>query len=261
MHARAIHGILLRRIKGEQICPPPPASSKNLLTIETLIRERGFGRTLSKQEKPKYPPIPTGFEGLDARLGGGLPRGAISEVIGPCSSGRTGLMLAALAQATQAEETTAYIDATDCLDPRSAEGAGVALRRLLWIRCSAGGRMRLGRTAALETREDQAWVAANLVVSAGGFGVIAIDLGGLTERKLRAWQRRPWMRLKQVLENTSTALAVLSEKHLTGSAAGVVLELHREQTEWDGLLGGIAIRAEVVRDKTQGTGGPVGEAA
>lgn len=239
----------------------PSAPSKNLLTLETLIHKRGFGRTLSKQEKPRYPPIPTGFRELDVRLGGGFPRGAISEVIGPCSSGRTGLMLATLARATQAEETAAYIDATDCLDPRSAAAVGVALEQLLWIRCGAGGQLHLGRTAALETRADQAWGAANLVVSAGGFGVIAIDLGGLTEGKLRAWQRRSWMRLKRALENTSTALVVLSEKHLAGSSAGVVLELHREQTEWDGLLGGIAIRAEVTRNKAQGTSGSVAEAA
>jgi hypothetical protein len=104
-----------------------------------------------------------------------------------------------------------------------------------------------------QAQVDQAWQAANLIASAGGFGVIVIDLGGLSTRKLGVWQRRPWIRLKQALEHTSTALVVLVDRHLAGAAAGVVLELRREQTEWDGLLGEVIVRADAVRDKYQAT--------
>jgi hypothetical protein len=215
------------------------ASPKNVRALETLIREHGLGETLQRPEKLRYSPVPSGVEELDARLGGGLPRGSISEVTGRSSSGRTGLVLAALSRATQKGDIAAYVDATDCLDPSSAEEAGVALERLLWIRCGEQG--------------DEAWQAANLVVAAGAFGVVAVDLGGLSQRQMGRWQRRPWMRLKHALESTSTALVVLAERHLAGSAADMVLELRRERTEWDGLLGRVGIRADVVRDKVRAT--------
>lgn len=99
---------------------------------------------------------------------------------------------------------------------------------------------------------DEAWQTANLVVSAGGFGVVAIDLGGFSKRQLGDWQGRAWTRLKHAVEDTPTALIVLAEKHLTGSAADVVLELRRERTEWDGLLGRIGICAEIIRQRARG---------
>lgn len=225
---------------------------KSIGVIEELVRKRGFGRTLPGRAKPRHPPVPSGIESVDARLGGGLPRGAISEVTGPCSSGRTGLVLAALARLTRASEIAAYVDATDCLDPRSAEQAGVLLERLLWVRCGDPGTLRRDPGARSLSPADEAWSATNLVVSAGGFGLIAVDLGGLSDRQLGDWQRRTWTRLRQAVEGTPAALVVLAAKHVAGSVADVVLELRRERTEWDGLLGGIGIRAEIVRDRVRG---------
>ena len=227
------------------------APPKDIRALEALVRERGFGWTLPKQRKLRRSPVPSGIGWLDSRLGGGLPRGAISEVTGPCSSGRTGLVLAALARATQAGGIAAYVDATDCLDPRSAGQAGVVLERLLWIRCGAGEGTRRDQGERRLSRMDEAWQTVNLVVSSGGFGVVVIDLGGLSRRQLGGLQARTWTRLKHAVEDTPTALIVLAGKHLTGSAADVVLELRRERTEWDGLLGGIGIRAEVVRHRAR----------
>ena len=235
--------------------------AKNIRALEALVRERGFGWTLSKQGKCRRSPVPSGIEWLDSRLGGGLPRGAISEVTGPSSSGRTGLVLAALARSTQAGGIAAYVDATDCLDPRSAEQAGVVLDRLLWIRCGAEDDVRRDRGERGLSRADEAWQTANLVVSAGGFGVVAIDLGGFSKRQLGDWQGRTWTRLKHAVEDTPTALIVLAEKHLTGSAADVVLELRRERTEWNSLLGGIGIRAEIIRQRAHGASCPGAERA
>ena len=228
------------------------APPKDIRALEALVRERGFGWTLPKQRKLRRSPVPSGIGWLDSRLGGGLPRGAISEVTGPCSSGRTGLVLTALARATQAGGIAAYVDATDCLDPRSAGQAGVVLERLLWIRCGAGEGARHDQGERRLSRMDEAWQTVNLVVSSGGFGVVVIDLGGLSRRQLGGLQGRTWTRLKQAVEDTPTALIVLAGTHLTGSAADVVLELRRERTEWDGLLGGIGIRAEVVRHRARG---------
>ena len=231
--------------------PSSAIPEKNIRALEALVRERGFGWTLAKQGKLRRSPVPSGIEWLDARLGGGLPCGAISEVTGPSSSGRTGLVLAALARSTQTGGIAAYVDATDCLDPRSAEQAGVVLDRLLWIRCGTEEGTCRDRGERRLSRMDEAWQTANLVVSAGGFGVVAIDLGGFSKRQLGDWQGRSWTRLKRAVEDTPTALIVLAEKHLTGSAADVVLELRRERTEWDGLLGGIGIRAEIIRQRAR----------
>ena len=68
-------------------------------------------------------------------LGGGIPRGQITELVGKASSGCTSVALSLLAEATARQEIAAYIDASDCFDPPSAERAGVALDRLLWVRC------------------------------------------------------------------------------------------------------------------------------
>lgn len=192
-----------------------PASTK-LQQLESLLRRRGLGRALPAAEKPVYEPLPTGRPEIDRRLGGGLPRGAISEVLGAQSSGRTALVFSALAQATQAGEVAAYIDAADCLDPRSVEQAGIVLERLLWVRCDPRERPRYERLR--EQPVDQAWQAVSLVAAAGGFGLIVADLGGLSRRKLAEWQRRPWVRLRQAIEHTATALAVLTEHHVAHGA-------------------------------------------
>ncbi|MGB7436667.1 MAG: ATPase domain-containing protein [Candidatus Acidiferrum sp.] len=81
---------------------------------------------------------PTGIPPLDTLLGGGLPRGSIVELCGSASSGRTSLSFSLLASATDRQETCAYVDVSDALDPLSLASAGVDLNRLLWIRCGSG---------------------------------------------------------------------------------------------------------------------------
>jgi recombination protein RecA len=89
--------------------------------------------------KPRivYPLLPTNIAEVDELLGGGLPEGAISEIVGPESSGRTALALACVAGATQAGKVCAWVDVSDTLHPESAAGIGVDLSRMLWIRCGS----------------------------------------------------------------------------------------------------------------------------
>src|SRR5208282_2698189 len=82
---------------------------------------------------------PTGIAKLDALLRGGIPRGSLMELHGRSSSGRTGLCLSLLAQATGEQRTCAFVDVSDSLDPMSLAAAGVDLTRLLWVRCGDGG--------------------------------------------------------------------------------------------------------------------------
>ena len=85
--------------------------------------------------RPAPEMVSSGILAIDA-LTGGLPRGCLTEICGPASSGRTSLLLAALAAATHRGEFCAIIDASDSLDPHSAAAAGVDLDRLLWVRCN-----------------------------------------------------------------------------------------------------------------------------
>ncbi len=75
-----------------------------------------------------------GLSEVDSVLGGGLPLGAITELTGAYSSGRTTLVLSALAEVTRQGEVCAYVDTSDALNPLSASAQGVVLRRLLWVR-------------------------------------------------------------------------------------------------------------------------------
>jgi hypothetical protein len=91
-------------------------------------------------------------------LTGGLPRGAITEILGSASSGRTSFMISALAYATTHEEVCVLIDTNDTFDPISAAEAGLNLERLLWIRCAAN--------------VEHALKATDLLLQGGGFGIV-----------------------------------------------------------------------------------------
>src|SRR5262245_43780913 len=110
--------------------------------LETLLRARRLDRTLTPSagsgqagaRDPVHDVAATEAAALDARLGGGFPRGQLAEIVGPRSSGRTSLMLHMLAAATARGELVALIDALDMFDVESAAAAGVDLEKLLWIR-------------------------------------------------------------------------------------------------------------------------------
>src|SRR5437868_13663035 len=147
--------------------------------LESLLRTRQLDRTLTTaipQTDPRdeHALAPSGISALDARLGGGFPRGQLSELIGPRSSGRTSVLLQTLAAATARGELVALVDALDMLDVESAAAAGVDLSRLLWIRghvVSNPGLCRDTNQRALE----QAIRAFTLVLQAGNFGVVIFD--------------------------------------------------------------------------------------
>ena len=82
----------------------------------------------------------TGICCLDELLCGGLPVGAISEIVGKECSGRTSLALSFVAQMTEAGKVCAWVDVSDTMHPESAAAIGVNLSRLLWVRCGVGSR-------------------------------------------------------------------------------------------------------------------------
>ena len=254
------------------------AASPQLEDLQTLLRKQGFGSSLLAVAPKPCPPAGTGFAGLDDLLGGGIPRGQITELAGPASSGCTSLVLSILAESTMRGEVAAYIDATDCFDPLSGEKAGIVLERLLWVRCGDSRDQARDKEPGIRNKDrkqrnngstaqrlnsstvhDQPWRTVNLVAAAGGFGVVILDLGGLSRRRLDAWRSRPWMRLLHLIRGSSTALLVLTAQHLASSVSALVLELSRQKTHWTGaagvslLLNGISIRVRVVHQRRRGT--------
>src|SRR5262245_60572364 len=160
--------------------------------VEALLRERKFDRTLTSAMPLRQPTevAPLNVELVDRGLSGGLPRGQVSEVVGPASSGRTSVAWAALGAATQRGEHVALIDTFDRFDPPTAAAAGIELTRLLWVRGQAisktagaidpswlpGVRAVGGPGTMVERTIDRALKALNLVVQSGVCTLVAIDL-------------------------------------------------------------------------------------
>jgi len=166
--------------------------------------------------------LPTGFVSLN-HLIEGFPRGAISEIFGPESSGRTTLIHSLLAAATANLEICAYVDTDDSFDPVSAAAAGVALSQLLWIRC--------GHNA------DHALKAVDYLVHAGGFGVVVLDLCQVHPRIANRIPISYWYRFRRAIENTPTILALAEKQPTSKSCASLILEVERKKTAWAGAPG------------------------
>src|ERR1019366_1238495 len=101
--------------------------------------ESVLGGPLEWQARPAPEMLPSGIREVDEATGG-LPRGCLTEIVGPASSGRTSLLLSILAQATAREEICALVDAEDAFDPASAAAAGGRVGGLVWGRSRGGGR-------------------------------------------------------------------------------------------------------------------------
>lgn len=197
--------------------------------LETLLRSRHLDRTLTTalpapDPDPEYACGPTGVAALDARLGGGLPRGQLSEIIGARSSGRVSLLVSMIAAATARGELVALIDALDMFDVESAANAGVALDRLLWIRghvVANPGMCRDMNQRALE----QAIRALALVLQAGNFGLVAFEAGEAPAGALKRLPFTTWLRLQRMLEGTQTVCVLVGPEPMARSSAGLTLQL------------------------------------
>ena len=182
--------------------------------IESNIAAR-FGDAFKLHEKLHKKAAPetlsTGIAEVDG-LTGGIPRGAITEIFGPRSSGRTSLIYSALAYATAHEEICAIVDTNDVFAPTAATTAGIDFDRLLWVRCAAN--------------LEQAFKATDLLLHAGGFGLIILDIGDVAGKEARRIISSWWYRFRRTVEDRPTALLVISEEACTRSCAALTLELH-----------------------------------
>jgi recombination protein RecA len=140
--------------------------------IETALANR-IPSALTPQLRIRREVISSGIDPLDRILGGGFPIGALTELIGPECSGRTGLALSFVAQVTREERVSAWVDVSNTLDPESAAAAGLDLERLLWIRCGvASGSESLQNSESAFRIPDKYFVPPQIKkgLHGGGFG-------------------------------------------------------------------------------------------
>jgi hypothetical protein len=207
--------------------------------------------------------ISSGIPAIDM-LTGGLPRGCLTEICGPVSSGRTTVLLATLAAATRRGEYCAVIDASDALDPSSLAATGVDLDRLLWVRCHEESPPRRRDPEKCETEKNTAsaatasgekggwsqsardfdgkgWVknesrrserrlaqvlrATDLLLESGGFGLIILDLADVPPPSARRIPLTTWFRFRRAVEHKPTILLAIEQQPIAGSCSSLLLQL------------------------------------
>jgi recombination protein RecA len=195
--------------------------------LESLLHTKKLGRTLTRglpSLRADLEQASTGHAGLDAHLQGGIPRGHVSELIGPRSSGRTALLLRLLAAATARGELVALVDALDMLDVESAAEAGLDLDQLLWIRGHVVPNPGLCRD--LNQRAlVQAVRALTLVLEAGNFGLVVFDVGEAPADAIRRLPFTTWLRLHRMVEGSQTVCLLVGSDRLSRSPAGLTLNV------------------------------------
>ena len=284
-----------------------PTASHVRAQIEATLAEK-MPSALTPPARVSYPVAPTGIHEIDALLHGGLPVGAISEIVGPECSGRTSLALTFAAGMTQAGKVCAWVDVSDALHPESAAAMGVDLTRLLWIRCGAlpattplppvggfctaekqkkrglpqggGGHPRMeanGLSAAVSdllspaaprcaeaqhkprpqaktqnhrlqnqtpqplkfpaaglrtrpggkswSRLEQALRVTDLLLQAGGFSCIVLDMGSLNAEYALRVPLATWFRFRAAAERWQSNVLLLTQHACSRNSAGLVLSL------------------------------------
>jgi recombination protein RecA len=310
--------------------------------IEASLSQR-IPSALTPAPRTVRPVAATGIQAVDELLEGGLPIGAITEVVGPECSGRTSLALSFLARVTQTEKVCAWIDASNVFDPASAAAMGIDLKRLLWVRCGAqptnvcpatyrftlpqsclmppaakkglhgggfgphprtetkgvadavSGWLRPEATAprcaepqrrvrsvsktvepkpqheqlnvpvtrapqALKpwSRMEQALRATDLLLQAGGFSAIVLDMGSVLPEAVSRVPAATWFRYRAAAERTQCSIVLLTQHSCAKSSAELVLRLEAiAMTDEPTVFTGIEPCMEVVRRRFNETPGNV----
>ncbi len=300
--------------------------------IEAALAPK-ISAALSPAQKVIRPVASTGVAEVDALLDGGLPVGAITEMAGAGSNGKTSLALSFLAGTTRTGSVGAWIDVVNTLDPESATAAGVDLARLLWVRCGAsaskaqpaaeyrfalpkryfvepsakkglhgggcGGHPRgevkgladavggLLRSEAIASRcaepqkrarlesetfapalqvpapkvrpqaqEGKPWArieralrVTDLLLQAGGFSVIVLDMAGIAPEYAARVPLATWFRYRAAADRTRASLMLLTQHPCAKSSAELLLRFRSGEARRDEstVFTGIVHRLEVGR--------------
>jgi recombination protein RecA len=228
--------------------------SRNPMALRSQIESALAGRVpapFTYRDRKIAETVPVGISEIDSLIQG-LPRGGLTEICGPSCSGRTSVLVSALASRTADAEVCAFIDGRDAFDPCSAEAAGVKLSQVLWVRC---------------LNIDQALRTTDLLLQSGGFGLVALDLSDIPVETVRYVPLNVWFRFRRAVEDTPTIFLVLEQEPHAKTCASLVLRMEVKSGNWSKmienpreeffcepqacLLDGSLLRAEVVRSRVQ----------
>lgn len=149
------------------------------------------------------PALATGVPDLDAKLGGGLPLGETTELVGDGpGSGTAQVIHALLRQAANDGRFLALVDGADSFDADAAEPAGLA--RLLWVRCQTA---------------DEAMQATDLLLRDRNFPLVVLDLKLNPSGQLRRLSGSVWHRFSRLREQHRTTLLVVTAQPFVSGAA------------------------------------------
>ena len=208
-------------------------------SLEQLLRDFGPAIRRGTGIASRTTTQATGLDTVDRLLGGGFPRGHLSEISGPISAGRTSLALVLLERTTRSGELAAVIDPSDSFDPSSAARAGVALERVLWARPPS---------------ERRALQCTERLLQTEGFPLVVLDLVG----RDRVIGSATWLRLARLAAGNQSTLLILSQQRLSGPQAALSLELRIARAHFKGrpsLFEGIESTAVVLRHRSAPTEG------
>ncbi len=177
-----------------------PAS--NIVDLRRLLTER-FGAAMRQRPAPSVPAMASGVAALDDLLGGGWPRGEVSELVGEGpGSGSAQVLQAWIRQTAREGQFLALVDGTDSLDVDALEPA--ILARLLWVRCRGA---------------DEALKAADILLRDRNFSRIILDLKLCLPAELRRLSSSLWHRFHRLTEHHGTTALVITPHPLVSGAA------------------------------------------
>lgn len=237
-------------------------SSLAIQRLESLLQTRKLDNTVARLADPDGRRLPTGIKAIDHQMGGGWPYGEVSELVGSRSSGRGSMLLATLAATTRRGGLVGLVDAFDRFDPWTAVRAGVDLDRVLWVRGpsvtlesvraqASGPRLSVDRAVLNAIR------ALDLILRAGGFSVVVLDLADVPPRALSTLPFTTWLRLAHANEGRDTACVIVGERPFGRSARGVSVRLDARRC-WTGThaqsrrFSGFEIHLELVSARAPG---------
>ena len=173
------------------------AASAKIIDLRKLLAERFPHPPLTSATH-----LVTGLPFFDELIGGGLPRGSITELISPrITAGSASIIHALIHGAYRDHYFLALIDGRDSFDPSGLDND--SLRCLLWVRCS---------------KASEAIKTADLLLRDGNFPLVIVDLVLNSPDELRKIPQTNWYRLQRLVELVPTACLVLSRYEMVGSA-------------------------------------------
>src|SRR6267143_556067 len=208
------------RIPAFRTSSNPSVQKPQLLEFAGVFR----GHELTRKDRR----LSSGLAPLDDLIDGGIPRGRISEIIGRAGSGKTSLAASFAKSATHRGEVAAWLDASGTFDPESMAAAGVELRRMLWASMTTATRMPRVAASPLARRQSAIIKAAELVLEAGGFGLVVLDFG----EALRALTHASALRIARAAERSGAAVIALAPWRMCGTFAALSLATSRAETSF-----------------------------